>query len=349
MIEQRREANDVIQIMRGIAIIVVLIRHAIAQVNTDFVLNSIREIIICFHMPAFFVIAGYLFQKNIHKYISNGKIKFLLNKAKHLLLPYLFWTILLWVVVQVTCSLSPSISSQMAAIGFAPMSPKYLIYGLLTYQVYYTEHLWFLYVLFLLFVLNIVTSRIGGKTIGLAIWGVMGFATLWVNFPHIIERIMLWGIFFTAGRVISRVKGTRILVQPTSSWLCTITFLVCSVVRIGALQLSISGKSFAVFMQLDKYLLGFTGVALIYIIANKINTTSIGQALKYTGDYSFDIYLMHNPYFVALSAVILNQIINIPSYITVIISTILGVAAPIIASRFVVRRNKIMSFVMIGK
>ena len=59
------EKKQVIQILRALAIIIVLIRHAIAQVSTDVFLNSIESIIICFHMPIFFIIAGYLFNKNI--------------------------------------------------------------------------------------------------------------------------------------------------------------------------------------------------------------------------------------------------------------------------------------------
>lgn len=51
--------NETIQIMRGIAITVVLVRHAIAQVNAGIILTALEQIIICFHMPIFFVIAGY--------------------------------------------------------------------------------------------------------------------------------------------------------------------------------------------------------------------------------------------------------------------------------------------------
>ena len=75
--------------MRGLAIIIVLIRHAIAQVNGDAVLDAAEEIIICFHMPVFFVIAGYLFQKKLDSYLQEGQGKFLADKVKHLLLPYI--------------------------------------------------------------------------------------------------------------------------------------------------------------------------------------------------------------------------------------------------------------------
>lgn len=193
--------NQTIQIMRGIAIAVVLLRHAIAQVNTDAILDGAEQTIICFHMPVFFVIAGYLFQKQLGKYQAEAKIKFLIGKAKRLLIPYVFWTVLLWIGVQVACMLSPALLAKLTEIEFAPMSVGNLIYGLLTYQVYYTEHLWFLYVLFLMFAINIFTQKIGASCYSVVIWLLIGLVTLFVDFPHIIERTMLWGIFFEFGRI----------------------------------------------------------------------------------------------------------------------------------------------------
>lgn len=193
--------NQTIQVMRGIAIAVVLLRHAIAQVNADAILGGTEQIIICFHMPVFFVIAGYLFQKQLGKYQTETKAKFLIDKARRLLIPYVFWTVLLWIGVQVACKLSPVILTKLTVIGFAPMSVGNLIYGLLTYQVYYTEHLWFLYVLFLLFAINIFTQKVGASRYSVVIWLLIGLVTLFVDFPHIIERTMLWGIFFEFGRI----------------------------------------------------------------------------------------------------------------------------------------------------
>jgi uncharacterized membrane protein YcfT len=95
-IEKGQEKNNVLQIMRGIAIVFVLLRHAIAQVETDSVLKAVEQIIICFHMPAFFIIAGYLYQKRLSKYLAQGKICFIMGKVRHLLLPYAFWTVFLW-------------------------------------------------------------------------------------------------------------------------------------------------------------------------------------------------------------------------------------------------------------
>lgn len=62
-----KEKLLVLQIMRGLAIILVLFCHAIAQINTDVLLEAIEEVITCFHMPIFFVIAGFLFQRGLSR------------------------------------------------------------------------------------------------------------------------------------------------------------------------------------------------------------------------------------------------------------------------------------------
>lgn len=347
--EATKKKNDVLQIMRGIAIVLVLFRHAIAQVNADVVLDAIEEIIICFHMPVFFMIAGFLFQKGLTKYIQKGKMNFLIGKAKHLLLPYVFWTILLWLGVQIACMSSSAVLAKMTEIGFAPMSVGNLLYGLLTYQVYYTEHLWFLYVLFLFFVVNIIAERTGSTMLALRIWGLVGILTVFVTLPHIIERAMIWGIFFAFGRFTYQNRKTEKMSGGRYRACICLMFLIGVLIRLVGLNSGITGKLFLVLMQLDKYLLGFAGAGLVYILAIEFSKTNAKKLVKCIGDYSFDIYLMHNPYCVAISAMALNKILGVPAYISIAIATVIGVVLPMAASKLVIRKVKLLSTVMIGR
>lgn len=91
-----KEKKVVLQVMRGIAVGFVLLRHAIAKADAGIVLNNMEQVIICFHMTVVFGIAGYLYQKKLNKYLAEGKRHFIVNKIKHLLIPYAFWTIFLW-------------------------------------------------------------------------------------------------------------------------------------------------------------------------------------------------------------------------------------------------------------
>ena len=196
--------NSTVQIMRGIAIVAVLFWHSISQVKTDAFLKAVGQIIICFHMPVFFAIAGNLFEKSINKYINMGRVRFIKKKAKHLLIPYVFWTVLLWGCINIVELLFPSSVAKLSSLGYAPMDIKNLIWGLLTYEVYYTQHLWFVYVLFVLFAINILLLKTGRGILIFVTWLLLGFLTRFVTLPDIIERIMVWGCFFCFGRMIAR-------------------------------------------------------------------------------------------------------------------------------------------------
>ncbi len=102
-------------------------------------------------------------------------------------------------------------------------------------------------------------------------------------------------------------------------------------------------------MLFNKYLIGFLGVMIIYYIADMLNKTRTNRLIRYIGDYSFDIYLMHNPYCVALSAIVLNKMMGISAYISVISATAIGIALPMAASKFIIRKIKPLAVVMIGK
>jgi len=344
---------NTIQILRGLSIIVVLISHAIARVEDTVILKNIWQIITCFHMPAFFIISGYLFENKLEKYTANGKkVRFIALKAKHLLLPYAFWTILLWIGVQVAY-LSNGIGGLLTKAEFEQMSLWDLVKGLLTYNKFYTEHLWFLYVLFLFFVVNIIINKYGSNVMMLPIALFLGFLTRYIEFPHIIGRFFVWCVFFFFGRFICNNNSVSSLIRkikkPIAFSIVTIAFIMFSVLRIVMINIDFNES----IQLLVKYIIGFLGVWLLYGLAVYIENTRIlkasGSIINKIGDYSYDIYLMHNPYCVAMGAIALNDIIGINSYITVVIATALGVIIPMIISRTIIRKSKLLSLIMLGK
>lgn len=80
-------------------------------------------------------------------------------------------------------------------------------------------------------------------------------------------------------------------------------------------------------------------------MAKKLENNAV---VKTIGDYSYDIYLMHNPYVVAMASVILNKVIGINSYITIVAAVTAGIALPICASRYVIRNIPFLAKVLLG-
>ena len=340
--EIKKENDKIIQILRSLAIILVLIHHSIVNVNVDSILTSFDSIIICFHMPIFFLISGYLFELKIENYVKNGKIDFIKKKFKHLMLPYLFWTILLWIGVQIACLINISF---MKKIGFGPMNVLNLIKGIFTYEVYYTQHLWFLYVLFTMFVLNILIAKVNKKQV-LVISIILGITTSLLKYPNIINRLFIWMPFFVIGRCI--VNNEKILNNNIVTKIVTIVlFILLSIVRL--MIIDINNILFIKIMNLlIAYLLGLIGSYILYLISSVICMNKIKQLFTKIGDYSYEIYLIHNPYFVATSSIILCNILKLPAIMCIMISVTIGIVVPILISKFIDKNLKSLTCI-IGK
>ncbi|MCD7992347.1 MAG: acyltransferase [Clostridia bacterium] len=345
--------DSTLQILRGLAITVVLVHHAISRIGVGGWMRNIDEILICFHMPAFFIVSGFLYQRNLKKYESEGKWNFLQKKAKHLLIPYMFWYVLLWIGVQVACLMGDSVKDMLTGIGFAPMGIGEMLYGLLTFEIYYVEHLWFLYVLFLYFLIHSLIGELGSSEAIFVIGILMGVSTCVIAYPNIISRFMIWFVFFSFGRFMERHEEVIIQIKE-GKWLAPLLlFVVLSIARIFLFDVEpeINKYVLAIVRQIIKYTLGFLGVWLLYMVDRYLNRIKnrLTILVKIIGDYSYDIYLMHNPYFLALSSTVLYGFLGVNALLTIVIAVILGVSIPMIASKFIIRRFKILSFVMLGE
>lgn len=74
--------NEKIDILRGVLILLVVVGHSVEE-------NSlIKNMIFLFHMPAFYMIAGMLIK------VERFNCTYVLKKAKRLLLPYCFYTMI---------------------------------------------------------------------------------------------------------------------------------------------------------------------------------------------------------------------------------------------------------------
>ena len=82
---------DWIDIAKGIGIILVVLGHTLVpQVRETGFAGFLWIFIYNFHMPLFFFLSGYLFEKGLSHYTNKGK--FILGKLQYLMLPYLIFS-----------------------------------------------------------------------------------------------------------------------------------------------------------------------------------------------------------------------------------------------------------------
>ena len=72
--------RNTIQIMRGIAIIMVVLHHSLSLIETSRISDVTVHFVDMMHVNIFFVISGYLFQKSAAKYRKLGFKNFLVKK-----------------------------------------------------------------------------------------------------------------------------------------------------------------------------------------------------------------------------------------------------------------------------
>ena len=182
-------------VMKVTAIILVVIGHIIiffSEVGGVITmtpvpsLDAIMRFIYCFLMPLFMFVSGAIYQKGISagKYKIPGK--FIVKKAKRLLIPYLFWGIF-WVM------------PVMLLIGLTEKSPiEYIIDGILLCRD--SRHLWFIWALLFVSVIIHFLHRFVERRKGYALLFFMLFLTLWyfswdmitIFGVHSIMRYLLW-------------------------------------------------------------------------------------------------------------------------------------------------------------
>ena len=83
VMEKRKERNQIIYLVKGMGIVLMVVRHAEAPYS-DFVL--------LFHMAIFFIASGYLYNDK-HAESIQSVVKFTLRKLRSLYLPFFLYSV----------------------------------------------------------------------------------------------------------------------------------------------------------------------------------------------------------------------------------------------------------------
>lgn len=185
------ERNHILDILRGIAILFVILGHITR-------IPELQTYIWGFHLPLFFVISGYLFDKN--KY--NSTKQFIVKKTKSLLIPYAFFyivTFLYWILIERNIRGGEySIINQLIGLIYGKYSLDYMGFN---------GALWFIPCLFSIEVIYWFISKI--KSWGIIILVVLGLNIIglstykWIgDLPFGICPAMIAVCFYSFGNLI---------------------------------------------------------------------------------------------------------------------------------------------------
>lgn len=336
----KRYFNE-INIARGLGVLFVLLGHSFPRggVN-DFNNNVFYELLFntcySFHMALFFFLSGFCAgQKLLY-----GKVNLLeevKKKAKRLLVPYLVFSFITVILKQVFSAYAYNSFDVSEVVGI--LIGKNANGGL-----------WFLWSLFMISVITAAVSKVSNHKLPVLSASAIVLFALFVLLPaelkngyilsSLLNYICKYMLFYVLGiAVYSQYDRIKVHIGTTYwySAACAALLLVLNYMydmRAGALYL-ISA------------VIGIAGVMNASILISSAVNKTLYAGLDNLGTYSYDIYLLS--YFVQVPIRVIGfTILHLPYTPVVIAMFVFGAVVPLLVSKYIVRKNKILSALLVG-
>ncbi len=330
--EEKKRFNEV-DIAKGIGILLVVIGHCFTDVSTEtgisvLAFRVVHDIIYSFHMPLMFFLAGFLAQRIFRLKTGRDKISFTKDRFIRLMVPY-FVIGFVYMPVKIVMS---RFAAQPFDIGNL-------------WQIFVGENpdggLWYLYDLFLIqAILAFICTKKNVKYL-VPISAVV--STLIVVASLSLYRIddAIYYLFFV---VLGLFVGMN---YSDLKQYCTKRFTVIAVV--------IFCVSVACHLKLGiavlKVVCGIAGAIAVFGIGNILQNRRGGgivRGLKFLGTYTMDVYVLHGIVMVAIR-IALWSILKLNYYVCTISMLAGGLFIPIIISKYILRRFKILKLLFLGE
>lgn len=342
-----RKRLEYVDISKCIGIILVVIGHCINKnmSQDNYILYICRLIIYTIHMPLFFIVSGILFKKNIGKYKDRSIRSLINNKIKIFIVPYISFSVINYIMFEIMLML-PKFKSVSIASGYQHHSLLEFITSVLTLNNVVDDHLWFIYVMFLIYVFAFTISKVDSsifkskndKLILFVFLFILYELTYWVKLPELIFKTIRYGFLFYIGynfnNILEYIKSYK--------FICNILFVVLFIayITVDNLDRSIKGIILPILEIYSSYL-------LIELSKCILKVYRIKEVLSYIGMNSYPIYLLHQP-FIVNGLVFILLYTNFSYSITIIIASILGCIIPLIINKTIIQKNKILKFYLLG-
>lgn len=324
---------DYITLSKAIGIILVVVGHFTSTVYMPAYYTEIKNLIFSFHMPLFMILSGFLFQMSMSRKPDGiSFLPFLKKKFLRLMVPYFF--------------ISAAIALLNYGLGlFIPVKRTVDWHYLL--EILYTNvggsavFLWFMYTLFVVFLISALCTKLKG---GIAILGILSVILYFIPLPQIfyLSFVHSFIIYFWAGMILFLLTDKQKL-RPS---------LLHAIVAIIVLTLAYGRRDFVETENLKQFLnliCGISGSYMVICIAHEIQQSS-NNWLMSLGKYSAYIYLLHMAGVYSIRVVYEKMgLFNPFTYsIALALAVIAGLVIPVILTKYVINKNKSLTFLMGG-
>lgn len=329
--ELNLKRRELIQGLRGIAIILVVAHHAISNFNSVALWNSFAKFFDMFHVNIFFFIAGYLFMEHREKYEKQGFRRFIIGKAKSIFLPYYVSTFLFSVCVKMGFMV-PHIAGLLQQRGYFEKNLLNMLLDPFWFHDPYFLSLWFIYILFIYFIIAWFHSKI---RITICATAIITLVCMLVNafyysfYPDIVYKFVRYYPYFLLGMLFSKLSGKKLYLKKQVLAAATIGFAFVAL-RVCSLDISFMPRNIkAVYMQVEWLLCAFCALVVLAAFVELLLHKAKGKMLVYIGDRSYHIYLFHNPWVIIPAAIATSSFISSVT-VNIVANFAFGITIPII-------------------
>lgn len=268
-LKQKNDRNSTIDILKGIAIFLVVLGHLIQNQIPNYDNNYIFKFIYSFHMPIFMIIAGFL------ACLSNNKSfkKLVIEKFIYLVIPFLSWHLFNYYSSQEDITLIQHMINLIKAPDYG---------------------LWFLWVLWVLFISFYFFTKINLQSIKL-IYVILLISIIPLSKFLGFNLLKWYSIFFYLGVILAIYKNSLMVIfnsLMTKKYFKTILIVLFFVLLNywSRDQIHFFLNSFILF-YLFKGLMAILGSLVLLIIVIKFKKELF--PLQIVGSYTFSIYIIH--------------------------------------------------------
>lgn len=305
---------------KGVGIILVVLGHACVPslINVSRFIEIIYLVIYLFHMPLFIYLSGYTFFNISRIQTFYDLVK---KRSKTLLKPYVLYLCFDYLII-ILVSIIPRIKD---IILLNTDFSKYMILkDILLCEGYVDKHLWYIYLLFFLSVFAFFLKQYNGiNKFVIVLCLVFGPIIYSYEKLPVIFHIVYYYPFFLLGKfnLYDWIKTINIRIRITY----IILYILFSLFYAYKIQVF---KTFGVGLAYIKYIGGFAGIIFTVILLGKEDDGFFSKILRYLGNNSYVIYLLHQPFIVSGTALFVYTVTRIP-LIATIIAMICGIVLPL--------------------
>ena len=320
-----------INLSRGIGMLLVVMGHAIAD---SFSINEgiayyVFHFIYSFHMPLFFFLSGYCARKIFELDCWKKRGMYVVKRFFRLMVPY-------FVVAFIYVPLDYFLARFTSGVSDGNVFLNLIKGDNPDYQ------LWVLYALFLMALFTTIFNRLPlwfFAVISLCCFAINEFITTDLA---IVSSFGQQYIFFVLGFIVRKkqieIQQKKVVSTTIAAIIFVSSYLLRSVFNIE------NGETDFLFL-----ITGCSGIYLSIVAAKLLSskTNFSNKLFNLIGKYSMDIYIMGNLPQVAVR-VLCFSLLLLPGIVGCVLSVVMGILLPILVSKLIVRRFKLIKGLILG-